>query len=174
MAYYELTDELRIKLKAPIGELLIGTPTQNMSKLKEIISKDKPSMVVCVGDVVSRNTAKANISVNVRIIDNKEMRKSIKPYNFKVKRFFLIKNDPGTINLTSWRVIEEAINYKDSLVLVNGEEDLLALVAIALAPNGSMVIYGQPNLGIVVVKVNEAKKSEVKNIIESMRLVRTS
>ncbi|MEM3506403.1 MAG: DUF359 domain-containing protein [Candidatus Bathyarchaeia archaeon] len=174
MAYYELTDELRAKLKAPIGELLIGNSSQNMNKLKEIIRKDKPSMVICVGDAVSRSTAKAKISVNVRIIDNKEMRERIKPFNFKAKRFFLIKNDPGTINLTSLEAVEEAIKHKDSLVLVDGEEDLLALVAIALAPNGSIIIYGQPNLGIVVVKVNEVKKNEAKSIIKSMKLVKTS
>lgn len=171
MAYYELSNELRAKLKNPIGKLLIGSPKQNMIKLKEIINKNKPFMIICVGDVVSRNTAKAKIPVDIRIIDNKKMRKKIKPFKFKAKRLFLVKNDPGTINLMSWKVIEEAINYKDSLILVNGEEDLLALAAIALAPNGSIVVYGQPNLGIVVVEVNKLKKTEIKSMINSMKLV---
>ncbi|MEM2896452.1 MAG: DUF359 domain-containing protein [Candidatus Bathyarchaeia archaeon] len=173
MTHYELTEELRVKLKTPLGELLVGSPEQNMNKLKEIIGKNKPAMVICVGDVVSRNTAKANVPVNVRIVDNKEMRKSIEPFDFKAKRFFITRNDPGTINLASWKAIGEAIDCKDSLVLVSGEEDLLALVAIELAPNGSIVVYGQPHSGIVVVKVDELKKDEAKSIIENMRFVKT-
>ena len=55
--------------------------------------------------------------------------------------------------------------HVSSQIKIQGEEDLLALPAILLAPLGSVVIYGQKDLGVVVVEVTEEKKEEVKKII---------
>jgi uncharacterized protein (UPF0218 family) len=51
---------------------------------------------------------------------------------------------------------------------VDGEEDLLTLIAILYVPEDSFVIYGQPYEGIVVVKATEAKKEEISGILNSM------
>ena len=42
--------------------------------------------------------------------------------------------------------------------MVDGEEDLLALVAVLYAPQNSFVVYGQPHCGIVFVKVTSRRK----------------
>ena len=39
-------------------------------------------------------------------------------------------------------------------IVVEGEEDLATLPAILYAPPGSVVVYGQPDEGSVLVKVN--------------------
>ncbi|HMK82220.1 MAG TPA: DUF359 domain-containing protein, partial [Candidatus Bathyarchaeia archaeon] len=58
--------------------------------------------------------------------------------------------------------------------IVDGEEDLLVLVVIAVAPVGSLVVYGQPNEGIVLVNVTLAKKKEVVDLLGRMDTTSTS
>ena len=68
-----------------------------------------------------------------------------------------------------WRLNEEAVLFHGSAkIIVDGEEDLLALFAVVSAPVGSMVMYGQPREGIVVVSVNARTKNMVQNIIHRM------
>jgi len=45
-------------------------------------------------------------------------------------------------------------------LVVDGEEDLLALPAIIHAPRGSILYYGQPNKGLACVIVTNEKKHE--------------
>ena len=52
---YCVTPELREKFKEPFGLLLAGTFSETMTKLKDIVEKEKPSVIVSVGDTVSRN-----------------------------------------------------------------------------------------------------------------------
>ncbi len=53
-------------------------------------------------------------------------------------------------------------------MVVDGEEDLLTLVAVLCAPENSLVVYGQPHEGIVVVKVTEKTKRKIRRIVEAM------
>jgi uncharacterized protein (UPF0218 family) len=53
--------------------------------------------------------------------------------------------------------------------LVEGEEDLLTLIAIMEAPNNSIIVYGQPYEGIVAVKVTQEKKTEISEILKAMK-----
>jgi uncharacterized protein (UPF0218 family) len=52
---------------------------------------------------------------------------------------------------------------------VDGEEDLLTLIAVLNAPEKSLVVYGQPYEGIVVVKVTAKKKAEAMEILKAMK-----
>jgi len=164
----KLTNELRARLKLPLGELLKGTPDQNMRKVLEAVEREKPKRVVCVGDVVSRNAIKAGVPVDVRVIDNKIMRKNTEPMKLEAKRILYVKNPPGMLDLTAWQALSEAIERGDSLMVVEGEEDLLTLAAMVEAPVMSIVIYGQPEEGIVLVRVDEEKKRQILAMIDAM------
>jgi len=164
----KLTNELRARLKLPLGELLKGTPDQNMRKVLEAVEREKPKRVVCVGDVVSRNAIKAGVPVDVRVIDNKIMRKNTEPIKLEAKRILYVKNPPGMLDLTAWQALSEAIERGDSLMVVEGEEDLLTLAAMVEAPVMSIVIYGQPEEGIVLVRVDEEKKRQILAMIDAM------
>jgi uncharacterized protein (UPF0218 family) len=52
--------------------------------------------------------------------------------------------------------------------LIDGEEDLMVIPLAILMPVGSLIMYGQPRLGFVVVYVDEEKKKEMLKIAESM------
>jgi uncharacterized protein (UPF0218 family) len=170
MQRYILTEELRLKLKDPLGLLVEGKKNETMDKLRSIIDEKKPKRVISVGDIVSRNASQFSIPVDVNIIDNMAMREEIEDFKFSTKRTFQINNSAGVIELLAWQAIKEAIKVGNSTVLVNGEEDLLTLVSIIEAPLKSIVVYGQPNKGIVIVEVGEEKKKEAKEIINSMTM----
>jgi len=80
-----------------------------------------------------------------------------------------VTNPAGTIMPDAWRVISEAFKSKERVrVEVRGEEDLLALVCIALAPSSAAVLYGLPSQGVVVVRPDEAAKSRALDVLRRM------
>jgi len=164
-----LTPTLREKLKAPLGLLIQGSFGETMKNLKELIEKEKPSKIISVGDTVSDNMARHGIPLQVLIVDNKVMRTPIQPIAVDADQTLPVKNPPGTITEEAWAVIREALRGKRrTKVLVDGEEDLLTLVAVLCAPENSLVVYGQPHEGIVVVRVTEESREKMRRIVDAM------
>jgi len=167
-----LTPALRRKLKSPVGLLIRGSPEEAMGKLKRVMEEVRPSLLVSVGDVVSRSMLQSDISPQVLIVDNRVMREPITPIPADVDQTLCVKNPPGTLTEEVWATMEEAIQpNRRTRVLVDGEEDLLTLAAVLCAPLGSLVVYGQPHEGIVVVKVTEPMKETVRDWVEAMEIV---
>ena len=164
-----LTPALREKLKAPLGLLIQGSFDETMKKLKALIEKERPSTVISVGDAVSDNMMKHGISLQVLIVDDKIMRAPIPPIVVDADKTLHLKNPPGTLAEEAWAVIRKALGGKGrTKVLVDGEEDLLTLVAVLCAPENSFVVYGQPHEGVVVVKVTEETREKMHRIVDAM------
>jgi GTP-dependent dephospho-CoA kinase len=53
-------------------------------------------------------------------------------------------------------------------VIVHGEEDLLTLPILILIPAGSVVLYGQPLKGIVIVNVDSKTRRTAKDLMDSL------
>ena len=167
---YNLTPELRVKVKQPLGTLVRGSFTETMIRFGDMVNKENPSSIISVGDTVSKNLAKNHILPKLSIIDNKCMRKSIPPTVLATEKTFCVKNPQGTITEEAIAAIHEALqSSQHAKIVVEGEEDLLALVAIMQAPQDSFVLYGRPHEGIVVVKVTTGKKKEVSEILKAMQ-----
>jgi len=125
--------------------------------------------LISVGDRVSRNIIEKGIPLDILIVDNKIMRKPIAPIKVEAEKILRVSNPAGTLTEKAWQVIKEAIEYRGRVkVLVEGEEDLLTLVAVLTAPDNSMVVYGQPREGIVVINVTERTKREIREIVDRM------
>jgi uncharacterized protein (UPF0218 family) len=164
----KLTRKLRVKLKLPLGELIAGSPEEVVRKLSEIVKKEKPTLTICVGDVISRRLFNSDVPVDVMIVDNKQMRKKLEPFEFRVERKLYAENPSGTLRMGAWQAVKEAIERRNALLVIDGEEDLLTLPAILLAPENSIVVYGQPNVGAVVVRVDRNKRLEIELMVKSM------
>jgi len=164
-----LTPSLRRKLKSPLGLLIPGSSQETMGRLKQLIDKERPPKLISVGDVVSNNMLEQGIRPDVLIVDNQVMRERITPIQVKASQTLSLKNPAGTLTEEAWIVVAEALRAKrQTKVLVEGEEDLLTLVAVMCAPENSLVIYGQPHKGIVAVKVTEQKKKHIRQIVNAM------
>ncbi len=152
-----------------MGLLIQGSFDESMKTLKELIKKEKPQKIISVGDVISDNMTKHGISLQVLIVDNKVMRAPIQPIAVDADQTLHVKNPPGTLTEEAWTVIRKALRGKQrTKVLVDGEEDLLTLVAVLCAPENSLVVYGQPHEGIVVVKATEKSREKMRRIIDAM------
>ena len=164
-----LTPELRKELKVPLGLLIRGSFRYTTDKLKEMVDDKKPEKLIAVGDRVSRNIIRKGIRLDVAIVDHRVMRKPIGPIKFETAKTCRVCNPPGTLTDEAWQVMGEAVRYNGRVkVVVEGEEDLLTLAAVLSAPQGSMVVYGQPKSGIVVIDVTEATKEKFREIVERM------
>jgi hypothetical protein len=168
---YAITPELRIKLKDPFGTLIQGTFDETMGKMKELIEQEKPPKLISVGDVVSLNLHKHNINPQLTIIDNKSLRCQAMPETARVEKTVEVINPQGTITKEAALAIKEAIERSEHThIVVDGEEDLLTLIVVLFAPKNSVVVYGQPHRGIVVVKVTPQKKAQVKKFLKAMEI----
>jgi len=165
---FVLTEKQREKLKQPLGELVRGLPQDCNLVLKKVIEEEEPIRLVLVGDAVSRLAIESGIKPNVIVIDKRERRQEARSFDHRAIHRYWACNPAGTIDLRAWDTVEEAMRKSNGLVLVDGEEDLLTLVAILAAPSGSLVVYGQPDQGIVLVRVSVQKKREIEETIERM------
>ena len=156
------------RLKEPFGKLLPGAPAKTMSALNSIINETQPRRITAVGDVVSRETLVAGIRVNLRILDHISMRRPTAAFNLKVKKTYRLKNPAGVITLEAWETIKRAMKDEEALIVVEGEEDLLALPCIVESPDGGLVLYGQPSQGLVVVETTPEAKNKAGLIIGRM------
>jgi uncharacterized protein (UPF0218 family) len=166
---YVVTPELRVKLKEPFGTLLVGAFSETMSKLRVLVDSKKPPKIVGVGDTVSRNLHECGFTPQLSITDNKSMRKRIKTATFHVGRVMRVANPKGTITEEAIAAVREALGAAEEVhLLVDGEEDLLTLIAILYAPERSFVVYGQPYEGVVVVEATPEKRAEAAEILNAM------
>ena len=170
---YNITPELRVKLKDPFGILIRGSFSETMAKMKIIVKNEKPPKIVSVGDTVSLNLYKNQIKPQLSITDNKRLRKKVKPKVFAGMNVVHVENPQGTITEEAISAIREALESDETVhIIVDGEEDLLALIAVLYTPEKSLVVYGQPYEGIVVVEVTSEKKTEAMEILKAMKTVR--
>ncbi len=156
------------KLKLPFGRLIKGPPEETIPQLDLTIRETKPPMVAAVGDVVSRETLTAGFRVGLRIVDNRSMRKGLSASTYPAKRTYTLKNPPGVITDEARQIIRRAVREEEVVIFVEGEEDLLVLPVILESPERSLVVYGQPNEGLVVVTVTLDKKREVAEMLDRM------
>jgi uncharacterized protein (UPF0218 family) len=165
---YILPDDLRAILRQPLGDLISGSEIDLGNVLHSIIEKRKPTKLILVGDSVSRQAGEAGIVADVMIIDNLEKRQRAVTYTHPRKRVITAKNQAGKIEHDAQLAVERAIRGEADLVEIDGEEDLLAVIAVIAAPIGSLVVYGQPNEGVVLVWVSKEKKAAAEKILQQM------
>jgi uncharacterized protein (UPF0218 family) len=123
-------------------------------------------MVITVGDRVTETLGAQGRVPDVQVVDSRENRKGRTPPGVAYARRIEVTNPPGTITEGAIDGIREALRgQKPARVAVEGEEDLLALPVIALAPVSALVFYGQPGEGIVVVSVDAESKSRNRAIL---------
>lgn len=154
-----LTEAQKQAVRLPLGELLTNPPNTLLDQL----FVPKPPFIISVGDATTQYLMQNALHPDVAIIDGKIQRQAIQTQpNLAVS--YQTENPAGTITTALVQTITEAY-LKPGVILVDGEEDLALLPAILLAPLGTVIFYGQPNEGMVVVKVTEERKGWVKKVL---------
>jgi len=164
----KLDNKFKHLFRKPYGITLKGSYENVTQQLMSFIRDFHPIKFISVGDVVLEELIKYNLIPNIAIIDFKVNRKK---YEYKIdtsifQRVFKVENPPGYITCEAWLTIQYAIalNQK-SLIIVDGEEDLLALPAVLCAPVDSIIVFGLPGEGVLLVPVNSMSKSEAFKLL---------
>ena len=160
--------EKRIELKEPLGKLLTGEPKDTVNALKKILEENNPPLFASVGDFVTWNILKKGLNPDIVVVDHRIMRKEVEPIKFS-REVVEVSNPQGTITSQSCEILQNAVTLKKRLgVVVEGEEDLLVLPLMAIMPCSSIIVYGQPHEGMVVVTVTEERRAWAKDFMNQM------
>lgn len=170
---YMLTDHLRVVLKDPLGEL-IPNEERTRANLDRLVSEP----LVMVGDVTASVMTNMGYEPSLILVDNHTKRgKEIPTLMVTPARTIKVKNEAGMLGGELFDAIEEAarsieVEEMDGPILieVDGEEDLSTLAAIKLMPQGATVAYGQPDAGLVLVKVDETIKGRIDEMLQEMEV----
>lgn len=161
----------RDALRQPIGTTTGSSADHALTAQKAlaIIHKFKPTLLITVGDIVTSALLQVGLHPNIALIDLKSDGKNLE--HIEQPDAFDVENPSGTIQSKSVTIIEKTIanslrKMSSKVILVDGEEDLLALPCILLAPLNAVVIYGQKDHGIILNFVTEELKTKVKKLVE--------
>ena len=162
-----LPENLREQLKIPLGILIPDNRTSKENILKHI---PENSFLITVGDATTEKIQSHGIIPSLQIVDAQEKRvKREPPKAIDISTNLSCENPAGEITEQSIDTIKQAISSKPPVrIIVTGEEDLLVLPVCIYAPENAIVMYGQPNEGLIVVTVSEEIKKKTKSILDAM------
>ena len=81
----------------------------------------------------------------------------------------VVANPPGFITGMLVAEVRRALKRGKGKIFVEGEEDLAALVALMHAKNRTLVAYGQPRKGMVLIEVCPAMRRRARAIFGKMK-----
>jgi uncharacterized protein (UPF0218 family) len=157
----KLPDEMRETLKKPLGELIEGDGKVAASKVKEMLAS---SRAIVVGDASYENLLSVGVKPHMAVLDFKIKRKPSREYPAKVS----VPNPAGGITAALWKTIEENLD-SGGVIKVEGEEDLAVIPVVLEADFGDVVLYGQPDEGMVYIKVDEDIKQKIAVLLKVMQ-----
>lgn len=171
-----LKDEHINILKKPFGEL-IKQEEISKQKINSLVKDSK--VLITVGDATTEKIISFGLTPDLSIIDCVERRiRRTESKILELKTFFLTttkfkqyqcKNPKGTITKEAYITIKKILmKGEQAIIVIDGEEDMLALAVFSLAPLDSVVFYGQPLEGLVSVKINAKIKNKSRNLLQSI------
>lgn len=155
-------------LKKPFGTLC--------QQKTALAAARKARFAVSVGDATTLLFLTHSIRPSVAVADflekrfptSKSQREKILSSNWG--EVFVASNPAGTISPGALLAVKEAVSFSktrklSSLVVIEGEEDLLFLAAVLHAPLGALLFYGQPGKGIVMLEATRESKKRVEKLL---------
>ena len=163
-----LPENLRDELKIPLGILIKNDDSEKTRVIKQIYAE---SVVITIGDATSELLIKMGLIPFLQIVDGKEKRHDRElPVNDSIVTNLYCVNPPGELTQQSIDTVKKSFNSKPPIrILVDGEEDLLVLPACLFSPENSVVMYGQPNEGLVIVRITNEIREKIQKIVNSMK-----
>lgn len=164
---YRLPESLRARFRDPFG------PVYPTEEIKQRIQPGE--RVVAIGDMVAQTAIDLGLQPKVIIVDFKTQRGPIDPKSLQTLRGYgqsvlRVKNPAATVTGELFSAVGEALRLSGPVrIEVDGEEDLAGLPVFAQAPDGYVVLYGLPNRGIVLVRMDEMMRRMSREFLDQMR-----
>jgi uncharacterized protein (UPF0218 family) len=165
LPYYKLDNYLRKVFSRPLGAVVRNSDLDAYFKSVEI--KD-PSLVT-VGDRTTDYFVARGHRPRLQIVDSLEKRARRTAPVGGFDHITSVSNPPGGISGEAIELVRLELGRGDAArIQVNGEEDLLVLPAVLFAQEGADVFYGQPNEGMVHVRVSAQMKKMVAGMLSQL------
>ena len=163
-----LPKNLRNELKIPLGKLILNSSSEKENYIRSVYSE---KVVITVGDATSELLLGMGLTPLLHIVDGQEKReKRSPPLADSANTELTVKNNPGELSSESFNLIKNIFQQKPPIrLLVDGEEDLLVLPVCLFAPENSVVMYGQPNEGLVIAEITNEVREKVQKIVNQMK-----
>ncbi|MCQ1539179.1 DUF359 domain-containing protein [Methanocalculus taiwanensis] len=153
-----LQDEFRDLFRRPFGTLF--------SDISKVIPLLPGKVVYSVGDVVTDSLLSRGIYPDIAVIDGYTMRSPfLKTPLYAGARQIRVVNPAGMITADLISGLNEAITHPPALVFVEGEEDLAVIPLVIAAPNGALVLYGQPGEGVVLREIDDSAREDARILL---------
>jgi uncharacterized protein (UPF0218 family) len=163
---FRLPEGMRQNLARPLGRVFREEEVE--SPEFERLVNESP-MVVTVGDRVTDTIGALGRTPDVQVVDGVERRKRREPPNVPYSRLVEVENPAGTLTREAIDGMRKAFRgSKPVRVLVEGEEDLMTMLAVAMAPVSTVVFYGQPGEGVVAIRADGVAKTRNREILAKM------
>ena len=160
-----LPETMRDELRRPLGPVMSGEAA--------LVAVRGARLVVTVGDACTVDLAARGREPDVSVVDFKTRRESDDALGARVRalpaKVLTAVSPAATLTRDVWVALDEAFKSGERVrIEVLGEEDLAALAAIDLAPEGTAVLYGQPGEGVVLVWADARAKAAVRDLLSRM------
>lgn len=169
-----LPESRRERLASPFGEVFEGRDLK--ARLRD------SSSFAAVGDVCAGEAIRQGLAPRFIVVDFKTKRGPIPPddavrsYGTRVAR---VACPPGHLTSELYNAIVVAVAVskpalaqpKTTRIEVDGEEDLAVMPAIIHLEEGTTVIYGLPDRGVTLVKVDDESSRVAREFLESFEVV---
>ncbi|MDH3278593.1 MAG: GTP-dependent dephospho-CoA kinase family protein [Nitrosopumilus sp.] len=153
-------------MKIPLGLLLPENQTDK-TNIQKYLSKN--SYIITVGDRTTKKMIEFGFIPSLQIIDGQEKREKKEPPKLANAIELTVQNPAAEITSQSIEMIKNALMMQPPVRLfVDGEEDLLVLPVCIHAPENAIVLYGQPNEGLVIVKITPEIRNKVQSLLDLM------
>ncbi|MBM4249306.1 MAG: DUF359 domain-containing protein [Euryarchaeota archaeon] len=163
-----LPESAREDMREPLGPVIAESDL--------VLHVRRTDTLIAVGDMVTLTLADAGYRLALAVFDYKTLRDDRRDFRQRLGELqgerARARNPPATITKELWAELETAmfkVNTGGQVLLeVEGEEDLAAIPAILLAPDGAKVLYGMPGRGIVVVTANKAGRAGARRLLRML------
>ncbi|MBT4328174.1 GTP-dependent dephospho-CoA kinase family protein [Nitrosopumilus sp.] len=163
----KLPDSLREQFQTPLG-LLLPIGQDDIEHIQKYVLHD--SYIITVGDKTTEKMIEYGMIPSLQIIDGFEKRKKREFPKYGDELELKIDNPATEITLESIEMIKKAFTMNSPVrLIVNGEEDLLVLPVCIHAPENSIVLYGQPNKGLVLVQITTEIRNKAQTLLDLMK-----
>ena len=162
-----LQDNLRERFKSPLGDVIKESDPEKEKIIKKIYSE---SNVITVGDRTTEILLNLGLTPQIQVVDGHEKRNERDlPVIQSINTELTCKNPAAEITDESISTIKKSFSSKPPVrIIVDGEEDLLVLPVCIHAPDNYVVMYGQPNEGLVTVKVTPDIRAKIQKLLDLM------
>ncbi len=157
-----LPDEMREELARPCAEIYTDAPPHIRGK-----------RLISVGDVCTITLYQSGIIPHLAVVDGRTRRS---PHSgaeeLRFDRTIRVRNPQAAISDELWNSIVEALKRQENtMIMVEGEEDLAAIVCLSEAEKGDFVVYGIPGKGMCVIEVDEEARKKARDVLSRMKKV---